>query len=275
MPKYHYDSRAKKKPAEDEEREDVPEYTSLNEIVSTRLLPAVSGPPRSEEEKRNFFTNLVRLKSQRMTHAQCAELLAVSERSIATYINDPLYKEIQADLITDAKDRGHVLISEVIDDAIGTIYSLMQVSKSDFVRFKAAEKILTVAGYDIPRDEVQSDSREGVIKFLEKVAARQNQQPQVNISITTDPPNHHASQIIDAEVVEHHDTTSNMSLTRGPGARGDSLPAELQQYYEPVLPGGKLPGSSAPDPHLMLMRQRAQAEREASGDSTTQEDEDA
>jgi hypothetical protein len=78
--------------------------------------------PHTEEEKRATYLALARLRAQRKTREECAEALGVSVRSVARYLADPLYEEVRSDIMAESKQRGHLLISEMIDDALEKLY---------------------------------------------------------------------------------------------------------------------------------------------------------
>ena len=192
---------------------------TLSDLIASRVV-SLGRPPKDDQDKRVVFEQLIRLKEQRYTHSQCAEMLKCSERTIANYIADPLYKEVQGELVADAKQRGHLRIAEIIDEAVDTLYTMMKSGKSEFVRYKAAEKLLDVAGFNLPREEAHLDSREGLSRFLAEVEARRSQTT-VNIQIVST----QEGQVVDAD--------------EAPATR--SVPPELAPYYQQVLPGGKLP----------------------------------
>ncbi len=133
-------------------REQAREVVSLAKSVNEHLV-ILQGSPHTEEEKRATYLALARLKAQRKTREECALALGVSVRSVARYFADPLYEEVRNDLIAESKSRGHLLISETIYDAIETLFRLMHTAKSEFVQYKAAEKLLDIAGYNVPRVE--------------------------------------------------------------------------------------------------------------------------
>lgn len=204
---------------------------TLSDLITSRTI-ALGRPPRDEEDKRVVYEQLIRLKEQRYTHSQCASMLQCSERTIANYIADSLYKEIQSELVADAKQRGHLRIAEVIDEAVDTLYTMMKSGKSEFVRYKAAEKLLDVAGYNLPREEAHLDSREGLSRFLAEVESRRARTI-VNIQVTSSPTK--GGQVVEADV-----SPSVLPPTR-------SVPPELAPYYQRVLPGGKLPSRRVSD----------------------------
>lgn len=188
--------------------------------------------PRDEEEKRQVYEDLVRLKERRLTNRECGVALGYSERTIANYLTDPYYQEVQNDLIGQAKQRGHMLISEVIGPAIEKLYELMNTANSPFVQYKAAEKLLDVAGYNMPREEQRADSRAGLSSFLEELQRRRGNSVQVNVQVNTHPSSGSSESVVEALPVQAE------SLT---------IPAELERYYLPVQPGGKLPIPSRND----------------------------
>jgi hypothetical protein len=246
MSKPHTTSRARKRSRRDDDDE---ESFAGNESGSTAIVPLSDqlmkhvlispvGPPRTPEEKQAFFEMLVRLKAQRRTHQECADQLGVSVRSISTYLDDPLYHEIQQGLIAHAKDRGHLMISETIGDAIDTLYNLMMgKTKSEFTRYKAAEKLLDVAGFNQPREEGRIDTREGILKFMDEVRQRQ-QQTIISIQTNVSSPTHPEVSISDEVIVDGSAENRHTEY----------IPPHLQKYYIPVEPGGRLPGSKTTGP---------------------------
>lgn len=198
----------------------------VRDLLQTKMLPITKGAPRNDEEKRVFITNLIRLQEQRCTAQQCADTLGVSRGTIHNYMRDPLYTEIQNEIISYAKDTGHVTLSDLIDDAISELYNLMHTAKSEFTRFKAIELVLEATGYKMEREQAKTDSREGVKRFLEEVEARRRQQTVVNVQINQMP----------SDVRVTHDEGTVVEST---------VPNELVPYQQHVLPGGKLPDSFA------------------------------
>lgn len=187
----------------------------LTETINSRMLTIPQGPPRTEEDKQNFFLNLVRLREQRFTIDECAEKMGVSPSSIKNYMSEPLYKETQEIIIAESKQIGHQLISEVIPQAIGKMVELMHDTKvSPFVQFKAAETLLTFAGYSEPRETAQSDSRADVAKFLREVDAKK-QAATINIT--------------------------NVNVTQQIEEKGEGGIVESVSSFPMVEPGGKLP----------------------------------
>lgn len=226
------------------EREDSPRtrVTKSAKILEKVQDPRLGRPYKDDEEKRRVYYYLAYLKSAGKKNWECATELAVSERTVNNYLADELYTEIQNELQADAKQMGHTTIAFLIDDAIDVLVGLMYGSNSDFVRFKAAEKFMDVAGYNLPREEAHKDSRDEVAKFLEMVRGRNGGGGNVNIQVnivdgeekrggTTHP---NPQVVIEAEQV---DPTEQALLSPPTPA----IPAELAQYYTQVLPGGRLP----------------------------------
>lgn len=216
----------KKKHLDDENEEEEHPGTPLPERLTAPIVP-LGRPYEGEDEKRQVYTDLIRLKASGKSNRECAAILGVTERTIGNYRADDLYSEIEKDLETEAKARGYHVIGELIQDALGTMYEIMTTEKSGFVRFKAAEALLRYAGYDIPRETAVQSNRDEAVKFLEEVRQRR-EQVQVNVQINQAP--NTARPETTVEVVE-----SNVEQEK------PQLPAELAQYYQPVLPGGKLP----------------------------------
>ena len=197
-------------------------------LLSTVQFPNLGRPPRDDEEKRQVLSCLVYLKSSGKTNKECSELLDISERTVVNYLNEPAYVELQHEMQSVAKERGHSTISMLIDDALNELFSIMKTDKSGFVRFKAAEKLLDVAGYNMPREERQRDSRDEVTRFLSLLEERQQSRVQVNMQVNIPGALPAESTRETIQVVE--------SETR-------EIPEELAQYYQLVGPGGRMPGS--------------------------------
>ncbi len=208
-------------------REQATEITSLAKAISDRLV-IPQGSPRTEEEKRATYLALARLKAQRFTREECAAALGVSVSSVARYLADPLYEEVCNDVMAESKQRGHFLISEIIDDAVEKLYTLMHTAKSEFVQYKAAEKLLDIAGYNVPRVEQQRDSREGLLQFMKELEARRARQQPPQVTVTINQQNNTTA------TPENQETVIEAASTPAPD------PA-LLPYSSPVQPGGKLP----------------------------------
>lgn len=208
---------------------------SLGEVILAPVQQLVSKPgiPKSEEERHQFFGYLIRLKEERKTNRECAEILGVSERTISTYVSEPYYRELQQEQLAEARQRGHLRIAEVIDDAVDTLYMLMKGAKSEFVSYKAAEKLLDVAGYNVPQEEQRADAREGLAKFMSEVQSRQTV---VNVQITNTP-------------TRANEENGNPSMNVVDSTVSESsgiLPPVSSRYSQPVLAGGKMPVFSSP-----------------------------
>jgi len=216
------------------------ERRMLAALIESRVGTPLGREPRSDDEKREMYLQLVRLKAARKTHKECADAMGVSISTIANYVADPLYKEMQAELITEAKDRGHVLIGELIDYSLEKMVSLTS-AQSEFVRFKALEYILNAAGFNLPREERGRDNQDGLTKFMEILSSRSTREkPQtvVNVEVHTGAESDEGKNGI--SVVESNlSFSSSQAEGQDPGTRG--VPPELAQYYQQVLPGGKLP----------------------------------
>src|SRR5260221_66950 len=197
---------------DDDERTPARQLSLAARVLEDAKPPKLGRPPKDEEEKRSVFKALAYMKSGKLTNTECGQALDVSERSIVNYLNDPLYAEVQNELQSEAKNQGHTTISMLIDDALSVLYQLMHTAKSEFVSYKAAEKLLDVAGFNMPREEQQRDNREEVSRFLELVKTRASVNVQVNIQ-----------QVGEGET------------------KTQVVDAELAPYYRPVLPGGKMP----------------------------------
>src|SRR5467141_156875 len=115
MPGVHRNSprRNDRKGTEDPLITDRYQVSSLVQVLRDRRHPISKGPPKTEEEKTVFFANLIRLREEGLTIEKCAIEMGVCERSIRNYLAEPLYKELQEQMIADAKNMGHLMISEV------------------------------------------------------------------------------------------------------------------------------------------------------------------
>jgi hypothetical protein len=201
--------------------------TLASHILSTTQVPQLGRPPKDDEEKRQVYLALVHMKSARLTNKECAEKLGLSERTIANYLRDPYYVEVEGELQQTAKARGYDTIAMISDDALAELYSIMKTDKSGFVRFKSAEAILNYAGYGMPREEAKRDSREEVNRFLAMVNERQGS-VQVNVQVNTPGALPASSTRETIHVVESEEAP---------------IPEELAQYYQLVGPGGSMPGT--------------------------------
>ncbi len=216
-------------------------------ILEKVEAPRLGRPPQSDEEKRQVLQTLVYLKAARKTHQECASALDVSERTISTYLADPLYKELQDDLQAVAKQQGHVTIAVMIEDALDKMFELMHSAKSEFVSYKAAEKLLDVAGYNLPREEQHRDNQRDLDEFMGKLAAMKGaNQTQVNVTITTEKRGEESQvEVIEGETVTQQDQIPT-EVAADPALPQRSIPPELARYYETVQPGGRLPGAPPP-----------------------------
>jgi transcriptional regulator with XRE-family HTH domain len=202
---------------------ELPVKSVLNQLIDSRLMPLPQGVPQTEEAKQIFIINLVRLREQRLTKPECAAKLGVSESTISRYINEPAFRETQETMIGDAKEMGHVLISELIADAVGVLYELMSDQQvSPFVRYKAATELLDKAGYGEPRDEAQADSRAGVVEFLKDVEEKKKQQNIYIENLNITPEKEGSPMIVESDALV-------------------GVPLELRPYYQMVKAGGSLP----------------------------------
>ena len=239
-------SRSSKKKHEDEDDDDeqTPSSPPLS-IAEQQLLVLVplGRPPRTEEEKHEVFVHLIRLKENRRTNKECAETLGISERTVVNYLSDPYYGELVQMLQQDAKQRGHLLISDVIDEAVGKLYGLMHSAKSEFVQYKSAEYLLKMAGYEVPQEQRERDNQADVIEFLSKLGTQgKKPQVQVNVQINNQPSSSQTAQnatenVIEASIDESM-TIHPSLLTQG---HEHAENEELAQYLRPMLPGGKIP----------------------------------
>jgi len=216
-----------KKPKDDGNRDenhsvtDKSSFSALSQVIRGRMIPIPKGPPRDEESKQQFFVNLVRLREERFTIPECALELGVSERTISSYMQEPLYKETQEMMVSEAKQVGHLLISEVIPMAVeGLVELASNASISPFVRYKCYAELLNYAGFNEPKESAHIDSRTEVTHFLKEVEQKRRNTT-VNIQ--------------------------NLNINSGEEKKGEestvveSVPPELAAYSIPVEAGGKLP----------------------------------
>lgn len=234
-------------------------------LVETATEPTLGRPPRSEEEKRQCFQQLALLRSARYTYEQCAEQLGVAKSTISLWLSDPLYKETCETIQQNSRYQGFVSVGTVVQDAIATMYSLMQTDPSGFVRYKSAEYLLKIAGMEIPPQQAVVDDKSAVNTFLDQVRARalDESRMQVNVNINVTQPE--GERDILEPVV---DALPSQEITVGTTKISSLLPGDdyrtllgqqqsmLSEYSEPLLPGGKLPGSLHP---LEQLRQRQAA----------------
>lgn len=210
-------------PHDDDDEEELTLTQPVPTIASRHLSTHTSlgRPYKTDDEKREQYTHLVRLKENRKTNQECADELGVSTRSIVNYLADPFYEDVKTTLITEAKSRGHLQIADVIDDAVNKLHTLMSTARSEFVQYKSAEYLLKLAGYENMVEERERDNQADVIEFLSKLQGKQSK-VQINV------------QVNQAGV-----TASETIVDAVPFV--PVLPDELVQYQTPMLPGGKLP----------------------------------
>jgi hypothetical protein len=207
--------------------------------------------PRTEEEKRTVFRQLALLKSARQTHEECALRLGASRSTIAEWLNDPLYREIQQDLTQSARSSGFVSAGELVQDAIATIYHLMQHDPSGFVRYKSAEYLLKIAGMELPPSETQADDSREIAHLLETIRLRSGERQasgpahQINVDIHVSGAD---SPIAETRVVDAD--PGDMTGFLSPAERAQLLAhqrAMQEEYERPMLPGGKIPDQPTPE----------------------------
>ena len=209
-------------------RKEKEKLNQLHGLLEQRLLPCPPGLPQSEEEEYAFTLNLVRLKAMRMTTRECALKMGVSVGTVKSYLGGESYKEMRERLVADTKDRGHLLVSEILDDAMRVHHDLMLNAKSEFVKLKCVELAYESAGLRQPKEEAKGDSRDAVAIFLKQVEEKRRQQPVYNIQ--------------------------NVNVTQQTEEKGDQIvesvpqlppgvPAEMARFHEQVGPGGTLPPS--------------------------------
>lgn len=215
--------------------------TLSGHLVGQASMNPLGRLPRNEDEKRLVFRELALLKSARMTHEECAAKLGASRSTIAEWLNDPLYREIQQDLTQSARSAGFVSAGELVQDALATIYHLMQHDPSGFVRYKSAEYLLKIAGMELPPSESQSDDSREIAHLLETIRLRAgNQQvaaPQINVDIRVSGESREA-QVVDADPQEMG--SGFLSPTERARLIAQQQ-AMLDEYDVPMLPGGKIP----------------------------------
>lgn len=200
------------------------------ELTLTQPVPTIASrhvtshtslgrPYKSDDEKLDQYTHLVRLKENRKTNKECADELGVSERTIANYLSDPYYEDVKTTLIAEAKARGHLQIADVIDDAVNKLHSLMHTARSEFVQYKSAEYLLKLAGYENMQEERERDNQADVIEFLSKLQKGKQPTTQINIQVNQTTPT-----VVDALLLPQYVEEE-----------------EAFDYSRPMLPGGKIP----------------------------------
>lgn len=202
------------------------------------------GTTRDDSVKRRLLRRLIRLKQDRKTNRECAQVLEVSERTVYNYINDPMYAEMQQEMSASARDEGHVRLAETISEAIDELYVIMKNGDSEFVRFKAAEALLNYNGYNVPREQKMENSKTEYDRFMRLVdeKLKHHTLSQVNISIHTDGPHtRNEMNALPAGPIVDADADANSEIFDG-----NDLPPDLQKYAITVLPGGKLPSMQRP-----------------------------
>jgi hypothetical protein len=228
MPGVHKNRPRRKGRGTEEEQPPGERVSSLVQVLRDRRHPIPKGPPKSEEDKIVFFANLVRLREEGLTIEKCALELDVSPSSIKNYMAEPLYKETQEQMIAEAKQTGHLLISEVVPMAVEGLVDLANDNLvSPFVRFKCFETLLTFAGFGEPREEAKADSRADVAKFLKDVDDKKKQ---------------NVYNINNVNIVQSEGKEDG-SIVESIPALPEGIPPEMARFYEPVEPGGKLPAS--------------------------------
>lgn len=241
---------------QEERRPRKPRVSLANKLLAT-VEPFPPGfLPRTDEERREVYLRIIRLRSIGKTYQQVADTLGLAEKTIRNYSKEPMYQELEGVLEADARQQGYHLISEMIFDSYETLYELMRYSSSDFVRYKCAAEILLHGGFGMPREEAQKNNRDEATKFVEEVRRRNQQQQQqapvqVNVQINQVHAGGGETTTMAPHTVEGRsstamDSTDPSSLVL-PAALDDDpllLPgAASPMQYEPVLPGGKLPES--------------------------------
>jgi hypothetical protein len=223
-------------PKNDDDDEEISEQPLL---IAQRHLVNMQPLGRAyitEDEKLAVYSMLARLKENRKTNAECADILSVSPRTITNYLADPYYGEVEQMLIHEAKRRGHLQISDVIDDAINKLNTLMTTARSEFVQYKSAEYLLKISGYENEVAERERDNQADVIKFLSDLEKSKKNRVQVNIQVNQSQP---IETTVDAQVDA---TALQLSAPLILNSREiEDEDDELAQYLRPMLPGGKLP----------------------------------
>lgn len=227
-------------PDDEENTTEVPLRIAERHLVAMQTL---GRPYETDEEKQDVYALLARLKENRKTNQECADILGVCKRTIVNYLADPFYSEVEASLIHEAKRRGHLQISDVIDDAVNKLNDLMHTARSEFVQYKSAEYLLKISGYENEVQERERDNQADVIKFLNSI--QETRKARVQVNVTVNPPSHH-----DAPDGPYVDATAHAvaSSLDGNTSLDDISTLEeeeddLAQYLLPMLPGGKLPVS--------------------------------
>jgi hypothetical protein len=211
-----------------------PERIAERHLVA---MPTLGRPYETDEEKADVYALLARLKENRKTNQECADILCVSKRTVANYLIDPYYAEVEASLIHEAKRRGHLQISDVIDDSVNKLYSLMNTARSEFVQYKSAEYLLKISGYENEVQERERDNQADVIKFLSGLDRRKGVPVQVNVTVNQSP----SSEPSESPHIDSTLVSSSSSILGERSIMEVGEDEELAQYLRPMLPGGKLP----------------------------------
>lgn len=139
-----------------------------------------------EQRRRERFEKLAWMRHiERRTVKECAETLAVSERTIHYYLTDPEFEAVVTDLRTQWKEGAITTVGSLAQTALKTMEELMLYDKSGHVRFEAAKAIGDWLGLGQQLQEAQQDDREEAERLLRILAER----PQtINNQIYLTPP---------------------------------------------------------------------------------------
>ena len=236
-----------------DELEDAPprqQLTLSKQLIGQAMPPRLGRPPDTDEEKHLVLRALVYLKAANLTNLACAKELDVSERTVATYLKDEAYQELQQELFSGSRAAGYTSIGAMISIAMNKMLLLTEAT-SEFVQFKSAEYILKMAGYELPPEGRVAESRDEGIRFLDAIRAEATARTMnVNVNFSTgsrNAPHPGGDTPVAASpgVVEQViDALPSPTILPGDSLLAGGIPEELQQYYQPVKPGGMLPWES-------------------------------
>lgn len=217
------------------------------QLLASSQVEKVDRLPSDEEGRRKVLRSLAILRSAGMTYVKCAAHFGVSENTITNWLKDPLYKEEQQALPEDARADGFVTAAALAPKALGVLNLLMTQANSDFVKMQSAIYLLKVAGLEIPRESGPTDDKRGVAQYLENIRQR-SAGANINLQVTIND-KRNAEQEPAAPVVDALPSGDTSLL---PGDVFDQLEQiglrrqqeeMLEEYNQPMLPGGKLPGN--------------------------------
>src|SRR6266566_6591839 len=93
--------------------EDLPSIAPTLAMELFQSVQPLTETPRTEEEKREVYLTIIRLRMHGKTQKEIGELLHISERTVRNYMADELYSQVQYDLESEAKQNSHLLVSDL------------------------------------------------------------------------------------------------------------------------------------------------------------------